>query len=252
MTSLLECRELSRTFGGLKAVDTVSLTLEGGKILGVIGPNGAGKTTLLSMVAGTVVPSSGVVAIEGREVNELPAHRRAQLGMRRTFQVASVYPKLTVLENLLAAIPPGKGESLLSVIGPGRRWRAAERENVMRARSLLDRFGLSKKEDIYAGELSGGERRIVEILRVTSVPVKLLLLDEPMAGVNPALMTVIEDYLQEIAEQGAALLMIEHRLDSVRRICDWVVAMANGAVISEGAFADVSGDEAVIGAYIAG
>lgn len=252
MTPLLECKGLSKEYGGLKAVTTVNIALEPGRVLGVIGPNGAGKTTLLSMVAGTEPPSSGAVLIQGRDVTRMPAHRRAQLGMRRTFQVAAVYPKLTLMENLLVAIPPRKGESLLSVIGPGRRWRRAEREDIAGARIVLEKFGLAKKEDTYAGELSGGERRIVEILRATMVPIKLLLLDEPMAGVNPSMMDVIEDYLLEIAGRGVGLLMIEHRLDSVRRICDWVVAMANGKVISEGVFADVSEDEAVIGAYIAG
>lgn len=252
MSALLECRALTKSFGGLTAVATVNLTLEAGKILGVIGPNGAGKTTLLSMLAGTTSPTSGEVLLDGRDVSSESPHVRARWGMRRTFQVAAVYPRLTVMENLLVAIPPRKGESLLGVIGPGRRWRAAEKGDLVRARSLLERFRLEEKEDLYGEELSGGERRIVEILRATMAPVKLLLLDEPMAGVNPALMSLIEDYLMEIAAGGVGLLMIEHRLDSVRRICDWVVAMANGKVISEGAFSDVSDNEAVIGAYLAG
>jgi ABC-type branched-subunit amino acid transport system ATPase component len=250
--TLLDCRHLHKTFGGLVAVNDVSLSLEAGEILGVLGPNGAGKSTLLNIVAGSARPTSGHVLIDGEDCTGFPPHRIAHREVRRTFQVAAVYPRLTVMENLLVGLPVRPGESLASVIGPGRRWRTRERTDLKRARDLLSQFGLSKKEDLYGEELSGGERRLVEIMRATMAPLKLLLLDEPMAGVNPRMMSVIEDYILDLASGGIGVLMIEHRMESVDRICRSVVVMAQGAVISSGKFEDVRRDQAVVGAYIAG
>lgn len=250
--TLLECHHLRKTFGGLVAVNDVDLSLDAGEILGVLGPNGAGKSTLLNIVAGSIRPTSGTVLIDGADCTGLPPHRVAQRGVRRTFQVAAVYPRLTVMENLLVGLPVRRGESLVSVVGPGLRWRSQERTDLRQARLLLAQFGLAQKEDLYGQELSGGERRLVEIMRATMAPLRLLLLDEPMAGVNPRMMSVIEDYILDLASRGIGVLMIEHRMESVDRICHSVVVMAQGAVISSGKFEDVRRDQAVVGAYIAG
>lgn len=250
--TLLECSGLCKAFGGVVAVKDVDLRVGEGEILGVLGPNGAGKTTVLNIIAGSVRPTSGRVLIDGADCTGLPTHRIAQRGVRRTFQVAAVYPRLTVMENLLVGLPARRGESLVSVVGPGRRWRSQEPADLERARGLLAQFGLRQKEDLYGEELSGGERRLVEIMRATMAPLRLLLLDEPMAGVNPRMMGVIEDYIVHLAAQGIGVLMIEHRMESVDRICHSVTVMAQGAVIASGEFADVRRDEAVVGAYIAG
>ena len=139
-----------------------------------------------------------------------------------------------------------------SAIGLGRRWRVDEKQDVADARELLKSFGLEKKEDEYAGNVSGGERRLVEILRATMGPARLLLLDEPMAGVNPRMMNVIEDYLLELKERGMTMMMVEHRMESMQRVCDSVVVMARGAIIASGSMLDVRRDKAVIGAYLVG
>ena len=250
--TLLVCDGVTKSFGGVTAVQSVNLELDGGSILGVLGPNGAGKSTLLNIVAGTTAPTSGKVLIDGVDCTGGPPQRVAAKGVRRTFQVAAVYPRLTVIENLLVGIPARRGESLLSVLGPGRRWRSYEHDDLGKARDRLKEFGLAEKENLYAGELSGGERRLVEILRATMAPLQLLLLDEPMAGVNPRMMTVIEDFIVELAKQRVGVLMIEHRMESVERICHSVAVMARGEVISSGDFAAVRRNDAVIGAYLAG
>ncbi|HVC15095.1 MAG TPA: ABC transporter ATP-binding protein [Acidimicrobiales bacterium] len=250
--TLLECRQVRKAYGGLVAVDDVDLRIRAGEILGVLGPNGAGKSTLLNIVAGSVRPTAGQVLIDGVDCTGLQPHRVADRGVRRTFQVAAVYPRLTVMENLLVGLPARRGESLLSVVGSGRRWRSQEPADLRNARLLLAKFGLGQKEDLYGEELSGGERRLVEIMRATMAPLRLLLLDEPMAGVNPRMMGVIEDYIAELASRGIGIMMIEHRMESVDRICHSVTVMAQGAVIASGKFEDVRRADAVVGAYIAG
>lgn len=252
MSGLLECRSVSRHFGGVVAVDDVSLELMPGHILGVLGPNGAGKSTLLNIVAGSMKPSSGSVFLDGVDVSGGPPQAMAARQVRRTYQVAAVFPRMTVMENLLLGVPRRAGDSMWSAIGLGRRWRADEKQDVADARELLKSFGLEKKEDEYAGNVSGGERRLVEILRATMGPARLLLLDEPMAGVNPRMMNVIEDYLLELKERGMTMMMVEHRMESMQRVCDSVVVMARGAIIASGSMLDVRRDKAVIGAYLVG
>ena len=250
--AFLETRMLTKSFGGLRAVSDVSVSVRNGEILGIIGPNGAGKSTLVGMIAGTISTSSGDILLDGHVVTGRRPQELARLGLRRTFQVAAVFPRLTVLENLLLGFPEGPGESVVSVIGFGTRWRARERDHVRQARAMLKGFGLADKESDYAGNLSGGEQRLVELLRATMSPVKVLLLDEPMAGVNPRMMTTIEDYLLDLRSSGLALIMIEHRLESVDRICDSVVVMARGEVIAAGDMAEVRQSESVVNAFLVG
>jgi neutral amino acid transport system ATP-binding protein len=250
---LLEVRELARNFGGVRAVDGVSFDVEAGTVTGLIGPNGAGKTTALGMIAGAVKPSAGAVVFDGRDVTAKAPMAVARLGLIRTFQISSEFARLTLLENLLVAAPGHPGESLVtSLLLGGRAWKTRERELVERGRELLARFELASKEDEYAGNLSGGQKRLLEIMRALMAQPKLLLLDEPMAGVNPTLGRKIEGHLRELRESGLTMLMIEHELGVVERLCDRVIVMAQGKVISEGTMDSLRKNQEVLDAYLVG
>jgi ABC-type branched-subunit amino acid transport system ATPase component len=250
---LLEVRELARNFGGVRAVDGVDFDIEAGTVTGLIGPNGAGKTTALGMIAGAIKPSAGAVVFDGRDVTAKTPMAVARLGLIRTFQISSEFARLTVLENLLVAAPEHPGESLVaSLLLGGRAWKKRERELVEQGRELLAGFELASKEDEYAGNLSGGQKRLLEIMRALMAQPKLLLLDEPMAGVNPTLGRKIEGHLHELRESGLTMLMIEHELGVVERLCDRVIVMAQGKVISEGTMESVRKNQEVLDAYLVG
>jgi ABC-type branched-subunit amino acid transport system ATPase component len=170
----------------------------------------------------------------------------------RTFQISSEFPRLTVLENLLVAVPHQHGESLGNAVFRRRSWRRQERASLERARTLLERFGIAEKEDEYAGELSGGQKRLLELSRALMAEPTILLLDEPMAGVNPTLAQRIEEHLLELRDEGLTMLMVEHELSVVERVCDPVVVMAQGRVIFEGSMAEVRSNEEVLDAYLVG
>ncbi|MGH2868670.1 MAG: ABC transporter ATP-binding protein, partial [Solirubrobacteraceae bacterium] len=182
----------------------------------------------------------------------LPAYRRARLGLVRTYQLSSEFRRLTVLENLVAAAPGQSGERFRVLLQGRRAWRKQERELVAQARALLDRFALRDKEDDYAGNLSGGQKRLLEIARSLMASPVLLLLDEPMAGVNPTFIRTIEQYLREVSEEGVSMLLIEHELDVVDRLCESVIVMARGEVIASGKMADVRARPEVRNAYLVG
>ena len=184
---ILECRDLVRSFDGVRVVQGVSMAFQRGRVTGIIGPNGAGKSTVLAMLAGTLAPTAGQIFFRGQDISDLAAYRRARLGVVRTFQLASEFKRLTVLENLLAAIPDQRGESFRGAVLGRRYWGAEERESIDRAQAMLERFGLLGLADRYAGDLSGGQRRLVEIMRALMAEPDVLLLDEPMAGVHPRL-----------------------------------------------------------------
>lgn len=250
---LLQVRDLARNFGGVRAVDGVSFDVGGGSITGLIGPNGAGKTTALGIVAGAIAPSAGSVSFDGHDVTGASPRQVARLGLIRTFQISSEFARLTVLENLLVGAPGQRGESLLvSLLLGGRGWKAQEQALVARARELLVRFEMREKEDEYAGNLSGGQKRLLEIMRGLMAEPKLLLLDEPMAGVNPTLARKIEGHLTALNEDGLAMLMVEHELGVVERLCDRVIVMAHGKLISEGTMAALRQNQEVRAAYLVG
>ncbi len=250
---LLEVRELRRSFGGVRAVDGISFQVDPGTITGLIGPNGAGKSTALGVIAGAIAPSGGTVRFDGEGVTGWSPMRLARRGLIRTFQISSEFARLTLLENLLVGSRMHVGESLLGalVLGP-RAWRGRERELVRRARELLLRFQLAEKEDEYAGNLSGGQKRLLEIMRGLMAEPKLLLLDEPMAGVNPTLTRTIEGHLEQLRDDGLTMLMIEHELAVVERLCRRVIVMAQAKVISEGTMETVRKDQEVLDAYLVG
>jgi branched-chain amino acid transport system ATP-binding protein len=247
--TILKAVAITRAFGGVRAVDEVDLEVQRGQCVGLIGPNGAGKSTLLNVLAGAERPDSGAVYLEGRKVTRLAAYRRARLGMVRTFQLASEFPNLTVLENLLAASPSRVLNSLAASFIPPL-WRAQEKQELERALELLRGIRLDHMADDLAGTLSGGQRRLVEIVRALMAEPKLLLLDEPTAGVDPGRMREVEEYIQQVQRAGVTILMVEHQLDVVSRICDLVHVMAEGRIIASGTLDAVRREEQVVEAYV--
>ena len=236
----------------MRAVDGVSIDVPPGKITGLIGPNGAGKSTFLAVLAGTLPSTSGIVSFGGRNVTRVPAYARARLGMVRTFQLPSEFARLTVLENLLVASPNNRGDSLLGALLGRAYWMRDERKLIDQARGLLKRFGMSSKESDYAGTMSGGQKRLIEIMRALMLGRRLLLLDEPMSGVHPSIVEEIQHYLQELRREGMTILMVEHELHLVEQLCDSVVVMAQGKVIGSGTMATLRQQKEIVDAYLVG
>jgi ABC-type branched-subunit amino acid transport system ATPase component len=247
----LAVRGLRMDFGGVHAVADTSFSVPRGHITGLIGPNGAGKSTVLGMIAGAIRPTSGSIIFDGINVERMPSYRRARLGIIRTFQIAGVFAQLTALENLLVG-QPMRGESLRGALLGKRYWSEEQTGAVQRGRDLLTRFGLADQEEEYGGNLSGGQKRLLEIARALMARPRLLLLDEPMAGVSPALVQRIEDYLRELSAEGLTMLMVEHSLPVVERLCDPVVVMAQGTTVSTGTMAELRTQRKVLDAYLIG
>lgn len=247
---LLGVEELTITFGGLVAVDKVSFSVTAGTIVGLIGPNGAGKSSALKAIGGELRPASGRVLLDGVDLVGRAPYEAARRGLVRTFQLGGEFARLTVMENLLVAVPRLRGDTLLGALAGRRWWRANQEAEVQRAREILAGLELRDKEDAFAGDLSGGQRKLVEIARALMARPKLLLLDEPMAGVNRSLARRIEASLAKLRQDGLALLLVEHELGSVGRLCDRVVVMANGAKIAEGDMTEVRSRSEVLGAYL--
>jgi branched-chain amino acid transport system ATP-binding protein/branched-chain amino acid transport system permease protein len=246
----LVVEDLRRDFGGVWAVDGASFAVKRGSITSLIGPNGAGKSTVVGIIGGAIRPAAGRVIFEGEDITHLPSHERARRGLVRTYQLSSEFGGLTVLENLLVAAPEQRGERMRTLLLGKRYWRAQELGLVDRARALLERFSMSPKEDEYAGNLSGGQKRLVEIMRALMAQPKLVLLDEPMAGVNPTLARSIEDDLTSLVDDGVTLLLVEHELDVVERLSEAVIAMALGKVLAIGTMAELRSRKDVLDAYL--
>ncbi len=250
--AILSVSELRCSFDGVNAVDGVSFEIAHGTTVGLIGPNGAGKSTVCNIIAGTIKSSSGHVVFDGHDITDHPPFRVARDGLIRTFQLSAEFRRMTVLENLVTAGQNQRGESLTGALLGRWYWGRQERELVARARQLLERVGLWERRDDYAGNLSGGQRRILEILRALMTEPTMLLLDEPMAGVHPDIRSRIADQLEELAAEGLTMLMVEHELETVERLCDSVIVMAQGRIVSIGAMEDIWRDEAVLDAYLVG
>jgi len=243
---------LVKRYGGVHAVDGASFTAAAGGITGLIGPNGAGKSTVLGLVSGFVRPDAGRITFDGRDVAVLPAHRRARLGIVRTFQLPREFRALTTIENLLVAAPGQRGESAAGVAAGRWRWRRNEDELAEAARGLLRLFGMAEAADERAGRLSGGQKRMLEVMRALMARPRLLLLDEPMAGLAPALAERLEAACRQLAAAGMSILLVEHELGVVERLCETVVVMAQGKVISEGRMAELRTRKEVQDAYVVG
>jgi neutral amino acid transport system ATP-binding protein len=251
-SAMLVATDIHRHFEGMRAVDGVSIDVPRGEITGLIGPNGAGKSTFLAVMAGTLPASSGTIVFDGADVTRLPAYARARRGLVRTFQLPSELARLTVLENLMVAAPRNRGDSLWGALMGKSYWMRDERRIVEQARGLLKRFGMSAKESDYAGTMSGGQKRLIEIMRALMLGPRLLLLDEPMSGVHPSIVQEIQYYLQDLRKEGLTILMVEHELHMVERLCDSVIVMAQGKVIGSGTMASLRKQREIVDAYLVG
>jgi ABC-type branched-subunit amino acid transport system ATPase component len=249
---ILEVVDLVKHYGGVRAVDGVSFSVDRGTITGLIGPNGAGKSTALNVIGGFLPPDGGQVLLDGDDVTGQPMHRLARRGLVRTFQMARVFGGLTAIENLLVAAPEQKGESARGIFEGKRFWRKQESDAVERAREMLQAFGMEDKADEYARNLSGGQKRAVETMRALMTEPKLLLLDEPMAGLSPSLSRQLEDMFLKLTSDGLTLLLVEHSLDTVDRICSKVVVMAQGKILAEGRMTELRSRKEVQDAYVIG
>jgi len=249
--ALLEVRDVRVRYGGVEAVAGASVTMQSPQIVGLIGPNGAGKSSLLAAIGGQAESTSGTVLLEGQDVTRLAPHRRARLGIVRTFQTASVFDGLTVFENLLVAGAGEGGATLRGGLIGGRRSRAPEADVREQAGEVLREFELWPIADHYGRELSGGQRRLTEIARCLMRSPKLLLLDEPMVGVSPHLVQRIGEHCRSICERGVGIVIVEHSMEVIRSICDRVLVMANGRVIDDGAYDTVMSSGSVKEAYLA-
>ncbi|HVA22632.1 MAG TPA: ABC transporter ATP-binding protein [Candidatus Micrarchaeia archaeon] len=249
---IVETRDLHRAYQGVHAVDGVSIELAQGRLTGLIGPNGAGKSTLLGMLAGMVAPTAGSILYEGRDITGTRTFERARAGLVRTFQLSSEFKRLTVLENLLAAVPRDPGDSLSGALFRRPQWRRFQKEQMARAGQLLEECRLTAHADTFAGDLSGGQRRLVEIMRALMATPRVLLLDEPMAGVHPRLAIEIGEHLLRLRDEGVTILMVEHELSIVDQLCDPVVVMAEGRVLSQGTMSALRQRPEVVEAYLVG
>jgi branched-chain amino acid transport system ATP-binding protein len=248
--ALIEAGNLVKVFGGLRAVDDMSITLRQGEMLGVIGPNGAGKTTLFNLLAGSLRPNAGTILVAGRDLTRAGPHRRIGAGLGRTFQIPRPFAEMTVLENVLTGRQGQAGEQFWRNLMPSRRVANEERAAADKARELLEFVTLSALASEPARILSGGQRKLLELARVLMADPTAILLDEPAAGVNPSLLEIIIDRLLRLNADGKAILLIEHNMDAVSRLCGRVVVMANGHFLMEGAPAEIVRDPRVIDAYL--
>jgi branched-chain amino acid transport system ATP-binding protein len=238
-----------RNFGGITAVDVDRVEVQRGSITALIGPNGAGKTTFFNLMTGFDKPDAGDWSFDGKSMDGVAPHRMASRGMVRTFQLTKSLTKLPVIENMKLGATGQRGERMWEGLIPAR-WRAQEREIEARADTLLARFRLDHMRDEYAGSLSGGQRKLLEMARALMTNPTLVMLDEPMAGVNPALKQSLNEHVRGLRDEGMTVLFVEHDMDMVHDISDWVVVMAEGRVIAEGTPDDIAANPAVIDAYL--
>ncbi|MET0729211.1 MAG: ABC transporter ATP-binding protein [Acidimicrobiales bacterium] len=246
---ILVIDSLVRRFGGLVAVDVDHLEVQRGSITALIGPNGAGKTSLFNLVTGFDRPNSGRWTFDGADLTGWSADRVASAGMVRTFQLTKVLGRMSVLDNMLVGAKGQRGEAMLAA-ALAWLWRDADRANFVRARQLLEDFRLSAVERDYAATLSGGQRKLLEMARALMAEPNVIMLDEPMSGVNPALVQSLLGHIIELRAQGMTVVFVEHDMDVVMGISDWVVCMAEGRIISEGPPSVVGADPVVIDAYL--
>jgi branched-chain amino acid transport system ATP-binding protein len=246
---LLVADKITRSFGGLKAVDVDHLEIQRGVITALIGPNGAGKTTFFNLLTGFDQPNTGTWSFAGTSLKGMAPYKVARLGMIRTFQLTKVLAKLTVIENMRLGPKGQRGERMLNAMFAWL-WRDQERTNTGRADELLARFKLDAKREDFAGSLSGGQRKLLEMARALMVDPELIMLDEPMAGVNPALKQSLLGHVKSLRDEGRTVLFVEHDMDMVRDISDWVVVMAQGRIVAEGTPGAVMANPAVIDAYL--
>ena len=238
-----------RQFGGLTAVDVAHVEIPRGQITALIGPNGAGKTTFFNLLTGFDKPNSGSWTFDGKKLSGVASYKVARLGMVRTFQLTKALSLLTVMENMRLGYQNQKGENPFAAMFK-TIWRKQEEEITETAQELLTRFKLEDKKDDFAASLSGGQRKLLEMARALMTKPTMIMLDEPMAGVNPALTQSLLDHIKGLKDQGTTVLFVEHDMHMVRHISDWVIVMAEGKIVAEGPPKEVMKNPAVIDAYL--
>ncbi len=247
--SILVADAVRRSFGGLTAVDVQHLEVQRNSITALIGPNGAGKTTFFNLLTGFDAPDSGAWTFNGTSMNGMSPYKAARLGMVRTFQLTKSLTRMSVIENMRLGAAAQDGEKLWKA--PFRfLWKAQEAEVTTRAEGLLARFKLDHMRNEFGGSLSGGQRKLLEMARALMVEPEMVMLDEPMAGVNPALKQSLLEHVKGLKDEGRTVLFVEHDMDMVHEIADWVVVMAEGQIIAEGPPSFIGANQAVIDAYL--
>jgi branched-chain amino acid transport system ATP-binding protein len=246
---ILLADKVKKNFGGVTAVDVEHVEVQRGSITALIGPNGAGKTTLFNLLTGFDTPDTGEWRFDGRSLAKVVAHKTASMGMVRTFQLTKSLTKMSVIENMKLGATHQVGERWWNGLFPFR-WKAQEKLIEQRADELLKRFKLDHMRGEYAGTLSGGQRKLLEMSRALMTNPRLVMLDEPMAGVNPALKQSLNEHIRGLRDDGMTVLFVEHDMDMVHDVSDWVIVMAEGRIIAEGTPEAIASNPAVIEAYL--
>jgi neutral amino acid transport system ATP-binding protein len=246
---ILLADKVKKNFGGVTAVDVDHVEVQRGSITALIGPNGAGKTTLFNLLTGFDTPDTGEWRFDGRSLAKVVAHKTASMGMVRTFQLTKSLTKMSVIENMKLGATHQVGERWWNGLFPFR-WKAQEKLIEQRADQLLQRFKLDHMRNEYAGTLSGGQRKLLEMSRALMTNPRLVMLDEPMAGVNPALKQSLNEHIRGLRDDGMTVLFVEHDMDMVHDVSDWVIVMAEGRIIAEGTPEAIAANPAVIEAYL--
>ncbi len=251
--SLLRVEKLGKKFGDFQAVHDCSFTVKQGTITGLIGPNGAGKTTTFNMIAGSLTPSSGRIVFDGNDLSGLATHEMFHRGIVRTFQIPHEFSRMTVLENLMVVPPAQAGENLFSVWFKGKTVAEQQRQVRDKALEVLAFLNISHVKDTLAGRLSGGQKKLLELGRTMMTQSKLVLLDEPGAGVNPSLTLKIRDMIAKLRhERGYTFILIEHDMEMIDALCDTVFVMAEGTILTQGSMNDIRQNKQVLDAYLGG
>jgi ABC-type branched-subunit amino acid transport system ATPase component len=246
----LEVTDLRKSFGGVNAVQGCTFSVARGSITGLVGPNGAGKSTAINLISGLIKPDGGTVRLNGEQIGGRSLDWVSRHGLSRTFQVAREWPALTTLENVIAAAPADGREAIWRALFTRRRLRQAERLLEARATALLDRLNMTHVAGTHAGKLSGGQKRLLEFARVAMASPVIVLLDEPLAGVNPVLAEELRAAITDLRDEGVTVLIVEHNLGFVERTCDHVIVMGAGRVIGQGTMSDLRKTQQVVEAYL--